>query len=115
MLAWTVAAAVLSLDKAIANPPAAAGDVNVTVPVTGLPPTMSIAFRVSAESAGAVAGAGGFEDDNGEPPDARAADGPIRMVAAARAVATRFRVELMSVAPFVPAGRGFGVQLTSAR
>src|SRR4051812_35038527 len=55
----TVAAAGLSLLSATTNPPEGAAEVSRTVPVDGLPPTTSLGFTVTADSAAVdVAGAG---------------------------------------------------------
>src|SRR5215218_7668013 len=53
-LGGTVAAVVLSLDKATEKPPAAAGAVSVTVPVAGSPPTTSVGLTFTVDSAGAA-------------------------------------------------------------
>jgi hypothetical protein len=51
-LAGTVAAAALSLDSDTRKPPAGAAEVNDTVPVDVVPPTTSLGFTVTADSAG---------------------------------------------------------------
>src|SRR5215217_8558676 len=53
-LGGTVAAVVLSLDKATERPPAPAGAVSVTVPVAGSPPTTSVGLTFTVDSAGAA-------------------------------------------------------------
>src|SRR5215204_2534339 len=53
-LGGTVAAVVLSLDKAAEKPPAPAGAVSVTVPVAGSPPTTSVGLTFTVDSAGAA-------------------------------------------------------------
>src|SRR5215204_5782342 len=53
-LGGTVAAVVLSLDKATEKPPAPAGAVSVTVPVAGSPPTTSVGLTFTVDSAGAA-------------------------------------------------------------
>src|ERR1044072_2505332 len=49
-LGGTVAAAVLSLDRSITNPPEGAAAGSGTVPGAGSPPTTSVGLRVSADS-----------------------------------------------------------------
>jgi hypothetical protein len=94
-LAGTVAAAVSSLDRATDTPPVAAGDVKVTVPVTRVPPTTSVAFSFTEDNAGVRLGLG-------LPPEASAADGALKRPMAA-ATATRIRVLLIDACPFVAA------------
>src|SRR5215217_3099473 len=53
-LGGTVAAIVLSLDKATEKPPASAGAVSVTVPVAESPPTTSVGLTFTVDSAGAA-------------------------------------------------------------
>ena len=88
-LGGTVAAAVLSLDRATDRPPVAAGDVKVTVPITGVPPTTSVAFNLTEDKAGVEVGVTFVL-----PPEASAADGALSMPTTAR-TATRTRVLLM--------------------
>jgi len=99
-LTGTVAATVLSLDRATTNPPAAAADVNVTVPVTGLPPTTSVTGSVTEDSEGATATVeevetGEVSDDEPVPPEASAADCATLVPTAASMVTIRMRVVLI--------------------
>lgn len=98
-LAGTVAATVLSLDRATTNPATAAADVNVTVPVTGFPPTTSVTGSVTEDSAGATAveevETGEVSDDEPVPPEASAADCATLAPTAASMVTIRMRVVLI--------------------
>lgn len=58
MLAGTVAAAVLLLDRETSAPPDGAAPVSVTVPCERLPPTTLVGLSVSVESVGALGGGG---------------------------------------------------------
>lgn len=98
-LAGTVAATVLSLDSATRNPPGAAGDVKATVPMTGFPPTMSVAFRLSEDNEGATAAV--VEPVGADPTgaSARAAEGAAMAPITARTTITRACWVLISVFP----------------
>lgn len=94
--AGTVAASGLSLDNATSSPPVRAAEVSATVPVTELPPTTSVALSLTVDSSGTAAeGGGGVFEVGDAGPAARAMDGPARIPIVVRAMAARFRADLM--------------------